>query len=58
MVGVRFSYPSPKAVEQPVAYRLLVILGGAYVIPRHSANIGRIIAGTEPWLGQDASKMR
>ncbi|MBR1089827.1 glycerol-3-phosphate acyltransferase [Bradyrhizobium manausense] len=36
----------------PLPYRLLVIAGGLYVIIRHRANIGRLLAGTEPRLGQ------
>ena len=43
------------ALEQPLAYRLLVIAGGLYVIARHRANIGRLMAGTEPRLGQVSS---
>ena len=39
-------------MEQPLPYRLLVIAGGLYVIARHRANIGRLLAGTEPRLGQ------
>ncbi|WP_137933624.1 glycerol-3-phosphate 1-O-acyltransferase PlsY [Mesorhizobium comanense] len=39
-------------LEQPLAYRLLVIAGGLYVIARHRANIARLLAGTEPRLGQ------
>jgi glycerol-3-phosphate acyltransferase PlsY len=39
-------------LEQPWAYRLLVIAGSLYVIARHRANIGRLLAGTEPRLGQ------
>jgi acyl phosphate:glycerol-3-phosphate acyltransferase len=39
-------------LEQPFPYRLLVIAGGAYVILRHRANIQRLLAGTEPRLGQ------
>jgi len=39
-------------LEQPLAYRLLVIAGGIYVIVRHRSNIGRLLAGTEPRLGQ------
>ncbi|HEV2502020.1 MAG TPA: glycerol-3-phosphate 1-O-acyltransferase PlsY [Mesorhizobium sp.] len=39
-------------LEQPLAYRLLVIAGGIYVIIRHSANIHRLLSGTEPRLGQ------
>ena len=40
------------ALEQPLAYRLLVIAGGLYVIVRHRANIQRLLAGTEPRLGK------
>ena len=40
------------ASEQPLPYRLLVIVGGIYVIVRHRANIERLLAGTEPRLGQ------
>jgi glycerol-3-phosphate acyltransferase PlsY len=41
-------------LEQPLAYRLLVITGGVYVIARHHANIGRLLAGTEPRIGQSS----
>ncbi len=40
------------ALEHPLPYRLLVIAGGIYVIARHRANIQRLLAGTEPRLGQ------
>ncbi|WP_441235258.1 glycerol-3-phosphate 1-O-acyltransferase PlsY [Bradyrhizobium sp. 930_D9_N1_4] len=40
------------AFEHPLPYRLLVIAGGLYVIVRHRANIQRLLAGTEPRLGQ------
>ncbi|MEQ9226865.1 MAG: glycerol-3-phosphate 1-O-acyltransferase PlsY [Parvibaculum sp.] len=39
-------------LEQPLAYRLFVIAGGIYVIARHRANIRRLLAGTEPRVGQ------
>ncbi|MGH9807730.1 MAG: glycerol-3-phosphate 1-O-acyltransferase PlsY, partial [Terriglobia bacterium] len=39
-------------LEQPLPYRLLVIAGGIYVIVRHRANVQRLLAGTEPRLGQ------
>lgn len=39
-------------LDQPLPYRLLVIAGGLYVIFRHRANIQRLLAGTEPRLGQ------
>jgi glycerol-3-phosphate acyltransferase PlsY len=41
-------------LEQPLPYRLLVIAGGVYVIVRHWSNIQRLLAGTEPRLGQVA----
>jgi acyl phosphate:glycerol-3-phosphate acyltransferase len=36
---------------QPLAYGLLAIAGGVYVILRHRSNIERLLAGTEPRLG-------
>lgn len=41
-------------LEQPLPYRLLVIAGGIYVIVLHRANIQRLLAGTEPRLGQSS----
>jgi acyl phosphate:glycerol-3-phosphate acyltransferase len=41
-------------LEQPLPYRLLVIAGGIYVIVRHRANLQRLLAGTEPRLGQSS----
>jgi glycerol-3-phosphate acyltransferase PlsY len=35
-------------------YRLLVIAGGIYVIMRHRANVRRLLAGTEPRVGQSS----
>jgi acyl phosphate:glycerol-3-phosphate acyltransferase len=40
------------ALEQPLPYRFLVIAGGIYVMARHRANIQRLLARTEPRLGQ------
>src|SRR6185369_576580 len=42
-------------LEQPWPYRLLVIVGSTYVIMRHRANIERLLAGTEPRLGQSSA---
>ncbi|WP_076857894.1 glycerol-3-phosphate 1-O-acyltransferase PlsY [Bradyrhizobium mercantei] len=42
-------------LEQPLPYRLLVITGSLYVVARHRANIQRLLAGTEPRLGQASS---
>jgi glycerol-3-phosphate acyltransferase PlsY len=39
-------------LEQPLPTRLLVMAGSLYVIVRHRANIARLLAGTEPRLGQ------
>ncbi|MDA9526755.1 glycerol-3-phosphate acyltransferase [Bradyrhizobium sp. CCBAU 11434] len=40
--------------DHPLPYRLLVIAGSLYVIVRHRANIQRLLAGTEPRLGQSS----
>jgi acyl phosphate:glycerol-3-phosphate acyltransferase len=37
---------------QPLPYQLFAIAGGIYVIWRHQTNIQRLLAGTEPRLGQ------
>src|SRR6202043_1812376 len=42
-------------LEQPLPYRLPVIAGGIYVIVRHRANFQRLLAGTEPRLGQSSA---
>ncbi|UBF27896.1 glycerol-3-phosphate 1-O-acyltransferase PlsY [Kovacikia minuta CCNUW1] len=39
-------------LEQPLPYLLFAIVGGLYVILRHRTNIQRLLAGTEPRLGQ------
>lgn len=36
------------ATGQPLAYVLLAIAGGCYVVFRHRSNISRLLAGTEP----------
>ncbi|MFC2255011.1 glycerol-3-phosphate acyltransferase [Labrys portucalensis] len=38
--------------RQPAAFVLMAIVGAAYVIFRHKANIQRLLAGTEPRIGQ------
>ncbi|HMM87817.1 glycerol-3-phosphate 1-O-acyltransferase PlsY [Bradyrhizobium sp.] len=45
-------------LEQPLPYCLLVIAGGIYVIVRHRANIQRLLAGTEPRLGQSSPEAK
>jgi glycerol-3-phosphate acyltransferase PlsY len=44
------------ALPHPLPYQLLVLAGAAYVIMRHRANIQRLLAGTEPRLGQTTSR--
>jgi glycerol-3-phosphate acyltransferase PlsY len=38
--------------RQPLPYLVFGIAGGVFVILRHSANIGRLLAGTEPRIGE------
>jgi glycerol-3-phosphate acyltransferase PlsY len=38
--------------QQPLPYILFGIVGGLYVIVRHRSNIERLLAGTEPKIGQ------
>ncbi|AFZ60269.1 glycerol-3-phosphate 1-O-acyltransferase PlsY [Anabaena cylindrica FACHB-243] len=38
--------------HQPLPYILLGVAGGLYVIIRHRSNIERLLAGTEPKIGQ------
>jgi acyl phosphate:glycerol-3-phosphate acyltransferase len=40
------------ATQQPLPYLLFGIAGGIYVIWRHQTNIQRLLAGTEPRIGQ------
>jgi acyl phosphate:glycerol-3-phosphate acyltransferase len=44
------------ALHQPLAYVLLGLVGGSYVVLRHRTNIQRLLAGTEPRLGQQRSE--
>lgn len=39
--------------QQPLPYVLFGVAGGLYVIVRHRGNILRLLAGTEPKLGQN-----
>lgn len=43
-------------LQQPVPFILLAAAGGVYVILRHRANIQRLLAGTEPRIGQSTSE--
>ena len=40
---------------KPLPYEIFAIVGGIYVIWRHSSNIERLLAGTEPRIGQKLS---
>ncbi|MGD1807290.1 glycerol-3-phosphate 1-O-acyltransferase PlsY [Dapis sp. BLCC M126] len=40
---------------KPLPYEIFAIVGGMYVIWRHSTNIERLLAGTEPRIGQKLS---
>jgi acyl phosphate:glycerol-3-phosphate acyltransferase len=42
-------------LHQPLAYLLFGVAGGLYVVWRHWTNIERILAGTEPRLGQNSA---
>lgn len=48
MLGALTAIALVLALDQPLAYRLLVIFGGLYVVWLHRANILRLLAGTEP----------
>jgi glycerol-3-phosphate acyltransferase PlsY len=41
---------------QPLPYQLFAIAGGLYVVLRHRTNIQRLLAGTEPRIGQKLSQ--
>ena len=42
-------------LHQPLPYVLFGIAGGLYVILRHRTNIERLLAGTEPKIGQNVA---
>lgn len=41
-------------LQQPLPFQLMAFVGGGYVILRHRENIQRLLAGTEPRVGQKA----
>ncbi|NJR37996.1 MAG: glycerol-3-phosphate acyltransferase [Leptolyngbyaceae cyanobacterium CSU_1_4] len=43
-------------LQQPLPFQGLAIAGGLFVIWRHQANLQRLMAGTEPRLGQKAQE--
>jgi len=40
------------ATRQPLAYQVFAVAAGGYVFWRHKANIQRLLAGSEPQIGQ------
>lgn len=42
---------------QPLPYLLFALVGSGYVIGRHRTNIQRLLAGTEPRLGETAPEL-
>ena len=54
MLGAVTAIGLVSVLDEPLPYRLLVIAGGVYVIVLHRANIGRLLAMTEPRLGQSS----
>lgn len=55
VVGAIAVYGSMLFLHQPLPYQLFALAGGLYVILRHRSNIERLLAGTEPQLGQKLS---
>jgi acyl phosphate:glycerol-3-phosphate acyltransferase len=43
-------------LQQPVPFQGLAIAGGLFVIWRHQANLQRLLAGTEPRIGQKSQE--
>ncbi|BAU64394.1 hypothetical protein STA3757_17660 [Stanieria sp. NIES-3757] len=43
-------------LHQPIPYLVFSAIAGVYVILRHTSNIQRLMAGTEPKIGQTASE--
>jgi len=43
-------------LDEPTPYRVLIIAGGLYVVGRHSANVTRLLSGTEPRIGQSSKR--
>ncbi|MFK0730595.1 MAG: glycerol-3-phosphate 1-O-acyltransferase PlsY [Gloeotrichia echinulata GP01] len=41
--------------HQPLPYILYAVVGGLYVIWRHRGNVERLLAGTEPKIGQNVT---
>lgn len=54
MIGAATAMVLVCVLDHPLAYRILVIAGGLFVIALHRANIRRLLAGTEPRFGQSS----
>ena len=54
MLGALTAIALVCGMKHPLPEQLLVIAGAIYVIVRHRANIRRLLAGTEPRVGQSA----
>ena len=52
MSGALAAPVSMLLLKQPLPYIIFGVIGSLYVVWRHKANIGRLIAGTESKLGQ------
>ena len=52
IVAAIFAIALPFALGLPLAYQLFAIAAGLYVIWRHRSNMSRLLAGTEPKIGQ------
>ncbi|MGA1262561.1 MAG: glycerol-3-phosphate 1-O-acyltransferase PlsY [Prochlorothrix sp.] len=44
------------AAGQPLAYKFFALMSAVYIFYRHQSNIQRLIAGTEPKIGQPVPK--
>lgn len=55
MLGALTAIGLAVGLPNPLPYRLLVAAGGVYVIWLHRANIRRLLAGTEPRIGQSVA---
>ncbi|ERN43088.1 acyl-phosphate glycerol 3-phosphate acyltransferase [Rubidibacter lacunae KORDI 51-2] len=56
MLGAVAAICTAFALHKPLPYLLFVSVAGGYVLLRHRANIERLLAGTEPRLGQKAAQ--
>lgn len=43
--------------REPAAFLLMAVVGAAYIVSRHTANIQRLLVGTEPRIGQSSRSL-